>query len=401
MAISDTSRQRPINQRWTRSGAVVSDLIVIILIVVAIVGAATGKMFVTALCGLILVLAAVSRLWSRLALVDVDYQCLPSSERLLVGEMFELTLVIENRKPLPLPWLNISETLPEGLALVDRAPTVRPSMQPSMQGRPVGKDISDSTGFGPYQRVKFHHYLQALQRGIYGLGPTRITSGDIFGFYQARLDTPKRRPSIIVYPRWVPLPEFDLRSNRPIGDSWSPSRLTDDPTRPAGLREYRPGDPAARIDWKATARRDEVFIRTYDASVVQRVVILLECDTSIQRWRIHPQVLEAAVTGATSVAVRCLELGYSVGLVSNGNMASTLAPPLVAPGAGPDQLSALMTTLAGANPFTTGAIEKLVVAYGAEALPHGATVVYISGAVRPATAAFVADLGQRGHRVTA
>ena len=60
-----------------------------------------------------------------------------------------------------------------------------------------------------------------------------------------------------------------------------------------------------------------------------------------------------------------------------------------------------MTTLAGANPFTTGAIEKLVVAYGAEALPHGATVVYISGAVRPATAAFVADLGQRGHRVTA
>ncbi|MBT5896085.1 MAG: hypothetical protein HOH61_09300, partial [Rhodospirillaceae bacterium] len=155
MAISDTSRQRPINQRWTRSGAVVSDLIVIILIVVAIVGAATGKMFVTALCGLILVLAAVSRLWSRLALVDVDYQCLPSSERLLVGEMFELTLVIENRKPLPLPWLNISETLPEGLALVDRAPTVRPSMQPSMQGRPVGKDISDSTGFGPYQRVKF------------------------------------------------------------------------------------------------------------------------------------------------------------------------------------------------------------------------------------------------------
>ena len=43
MAISDTSRQRPINQRWTRSGAVVSDLIVIILIVVATFRELLGK----------------------------------------------------------------------------------------------------------------------------------------------------------------------------------------------------------------------------------------------------------------------------------------------------------------------------------------------------------------------
>ncbi len=397
MAISDLPGVQAKNQRWSRSGAVVSDLIVGILFIVAIVGAATGKLFVTALCGLILVLAFVSRLWARLALVEVDYQCQASSDRLVVGETFELTLTIENKKPLPLPWLNISEGVPDGLELIDQAP--------SAIGRSVGRslapDIKDTTGFGPYERVKFHHRLRAVRRGIFGLGPTRITSGDIFGFYQAQLDTPKRVPSLIVYPRWVPLPDFDLPSKRPMGEIWNRPKLVDDPTRPAGLREYRHGDPAHRIDWKATARRNEVFVRTYDASVAQRVVIMLECDTSVQRWRIHPDVLEAAVTSAASIAVRCIELGYSVGRISNGNMAGTLAPPLVAPGAGPDQLTALMTTLAGANPFTTSSLENLVLRCGAEALPHGATVVYIAGAVRPSTAKFVADLGRRGHSVTA
>ncbi len=391
MTVGTAHSGRPGYQRWTRSGAVVSDLIVGILFVVAIIGAATGKPFVTALCGLILVLAFISRLWAKLALVDVDYQRNYSSDRLVVGEAFELTLMVENRKPLPLPWLHIDESLPEGFTLLDTRPVGT--------GRPAPRGIKDETGFGPYERVKFRHKLRAGQRGIFGLGPTRITSGDIFGFYQARLDTPKQPPNIIVYPRWVPLPDFELPSNRPIGDFWSRARLIDDTTRPAGQREYRHGDPANRIDWKATARRNEVYVRTYDSSVNQRVVVLLECDTSTQRWRIHPMVLEAAVTCAASVVMRCADLGYSVGIISNGNMAGTLAPPLVAPGAGPDQLTALMTTLAGANPFTVSSLEKLVLKYGAEGLPHGATIVYISGAVRPSTARFIADLGRRGHRV--
>jgi uncharacterized protein (DUF58 family) len=239
--------------------------------------------------------------------------------------------------------------------------------------------------------VKFHHRIRAAKRGIYGMGPTRITSGDLFGFYQAQADTVKRPANIVVYPNWLPLPAFELPSSRPLGDIWRRSHLVDDLTRPAGLREYRHGDAAARIDWKATARRGDVYVRTYDSSVSQRVVILLECDTSTQRWRIHPGVLDNAITAAASVAVRCIELGHGVGLVSNGNMAGSLSPPLVAPGAGPGQLTALMTTLAGANPFTTSSLEKMVAKYGAEALPHGATVVYVAGAMRPSTMAYVGD----------
>ena len=72
MAIGDADPFELGNGRWTRSGSVISDFIVLVLIVVAIVGTAVGKLFIAALCGLVLVLVVVSRLWSRLALVDVD-----------------------------------------------------------------------------------------------------------------------------------------------------------------------------------------------------------------------------------------------------------------------------------------------------------------------------------------
>ena len=254
--------------RWTRSGAVVSELIMLILIIVAIVAAVAGKVYVAAICGLILMLTFVSRLWTRLALVKVEYACLPSAKHLMEGDEFELTLTIENRKPLPLPWLTVSEILPDGLALEQQHQQTR--KDPNLFQETV---IRETTSLGQYERIRFYHRVRALRRGYYGFGPTRISSGDIFGFYEARLDTDRRAPELVVYPNTVAMPDFDLPPYRPMGDFWSRARFIDDETRPSGLREYRTGDAARHIDWKATARRDAAFVRTYDSSHAQRVVI--------------------------------------------------------------------------------------------------------------------------------
>ena len=379
------------NGRLTRSGSVVSDAIVAVLFVVAIVGAVAGKLFIAALCGLVIVLVFVSRLWSRLALLEVDYLCVPSNDRLLVGDSFDLALTIENRKPLPLPWVGITEFVPTGLVLDRKDAAIR-----SQFGL---LEIKETTSLGQYERVTFHHRLIARRRGHFAFGPSRIVSGDIFGFYEARLETHRRPTSLVVYPQTVPLPDFNLLSSRPIGDSLSRSQRVDDPTRPSGLREYRPGDPARKIDWKATARRGAVYVRTFDPSVSQRVVILVECNTSsIDRWNNRTEFLEAAVTGAASVAVRATELGCAVGVVVNCNIAGGIAPPVVAPGAGPGQMVAVMTTLAGATSMTTKPLEEVIAQHGAEAMPFGATVVYIAGVFRPSVTDYVAELARKGHR---
>ena len=394
MVFGQTQAFETAGGRWTRSGSVVSDLIVSVLFIVAIVGAAAGKLFIAALCGLVLVLVCVSRLWSRLALVEVEYQCRPSNDRLMIGDSFELSLTVENRKPLPLPWVAITEFVPTGLVLDRKGAAIR-----SQFGL---MEIKEITSLGQYERVTFNHRLTARRRGHYAFGPSRIDSGDIFGFYEARLESHRRPTGLVVYPRTVPLPQLNLQSSRPIGDSLSRTQRVDDPTRPSGLREYRPGDPARRIDWKATARRDAVFVRTFDPSVSQRVVILVECNTSdVDRWNNRTDFLEDAITGAASVAVRAIETGCAVGVVVNSNIAGGIAPPVVAPGAGRDQIAAVMTTLAGATSMTTKPLEEVVARHGAEAMPFGATVVIIAGVFRPAVTDFVVDLGGRGHRTLA
>ncbi len=394
MAVTGSKAIETQYNRWTRSGTVVSGLIVAVLFLVGIVGAVTGKLLVAALCGLVLVLVFVSRLWARLALVDVEYRCKPSNDRFMEGDEFDLALTVENRKPLPLPWLSITDFIPVGLQLMDtRLPRL------SQFGMTEVKEV---TSLGQYERVTFHHRLKAVRRGHYAFGPSRIASGDIFGFYRANLESFRRPPGVVVYPRTVPLPNFLLPPARPLGDSLGRLQRSEDPTRPNGLREYRSGDPARRIDWKATARRGAVYVRTYDSSVAQRVVVMAECNTSeLDRWSNRPELLEAAVTGAASVVVRSVELGRAVGVVVNCNIAGGIAPPVVAPGAGPNQLREIMTTLAGATSMTTKPLPVVIEQHGLEAVPFGATIVYVSGIFHRSSVDFLRDLKQRGHSIVA
>jgi hypothetical protein len=45
---------------------------------------------------------------------------------------------------------------------------------------------------------------------------------------------------------------------------------------PAGVRTYMPGDPASRINWKATARLDEVYVREFEIETVRPLAVLLD-----------------------------------------------------------------------------------------------------------------------------
>ena len=58
---------------------------------------------------------------------------------------------------------------------------------------------------------------------------------------------------LVVFPRVFTLEELGLRRTARSATARA-GTLFEDPLRFAGLREYRPGDPLSRIDWKATAR---------------------------------------------------------------------------------------------------------------------------------------------------
>ena len=171
-------------------------------------------------------------------------------------------------------------------------------------------------------------------------------------------------------------------------------------TRPAGVREYRPGDPFKAIDWKATARKGQLFVRSYDPSITQHVVIMLECDTDTKDrkgWGGRPRLLEAAVTGAASVAFKSIELGYSVGLIANGIPPRYRAQRMIPASRGSQQLSRILEALAPIQSSGIRPLEHLTQNLGPDALPFGATIVFIAGVFRPGIVRFVRELSRRGH----
>jgi uncharacterized protein (DUF58 family) len=379
-------------RRDERSGSVVSNLVVLVLVVVALVGAVAGKSLVVALAGLVLTITVLARLWTRLALEEVTYACIPSPNQVVEGEMFELALTVENRKPLPVPWLRVSQLLPVGLEVIQDGMTA-----PTLFG---GTRIEAITSLGGYQRVAMMRRVKATHRGHYEFGSARVEGSDLFGFYYSHRDMRSPRGGLVVYPRIVPLPDFSLPSARPIGDALSRRRIAEDLTRPAGAREYRSGDSIKAIDWKATARRGQLFTRNYDPSITQYVVIMLECDTDTKDgkgWGGRSWLLEAAVTGAASVAFKSIELGYSVGLIANGIPSGHRAQNMIPASRGPRQLSRVLEALARVQSSGIRPLEALTQDLGADAMPFGATIVFITGVFRPGIVKFVRELSRRGH----
>src|SRR5262249_20412066 len=125
---------------------------------------------------------------------------------------------------------------------------------------------------GWYERVSWPLELKPLARGYYRFGPARLASSDLFGFFPVERED-ETRNAIIVYPRLYTLPELGLPAERPFGERRGFDRLFEDPARPSGLRDYRPGDSLRRIDWKASARSQALQSRVYEPSSTQHLLV--------------------------------------------------------------------------------------------------------------------------------
>ena len=378
---------------FLRSRAVLTDPVVMVLIALAITGILAAKPLAVSLSALVLVTIGLGRAWARVALVDVRYHCAVSEQRLVVGETFHLSMVIENRKVLPIPWLRVIDFVPQGVS-VDGATAMFSEV-------PGTHQIEAWLRLRAYERVRLPRRLKALRRGIYRFGRARLIASDLFGFYEVSGGVAKRSEEVVVYPRTVPLTGFSLPHARPMGDHRARRALIVDPTRPVGIREYRAGDRIRDIDWKATAKRGEPYVRTHESSVAGHVVILLECrsETGV-KLAVKAATLEDSVSTAASIAVHLFGLGYGVGLVTNGAAPGEGGPVVIPPASGPNQPGDLLKGLAGVHGMTSRSLEDVVHTGGSEAIPYGATIVYVTSLVRPDVVEGLREFRAKGCEIT-
>ena len=367
------------------------DIFVLLLIIVVIVGAVSHQPLIAAVGALAFVISIVSRVWAALALEEITIMRTCSVDHAFQGDEIEITFTVANNKPLPVPWLEINEYVPRGL-LID-------GFKAAEQAYLGGAELSATTSLGSYERVRVKRKLTALSRGMYRLGKTRLRGGDLFGLYPADATLDYTPWAIYVYPVIKVIPGFSLPARRPIGDSLSRTRLWDDPSRPAGVREYRPGDPIKSIDWKTTARRGEMFVRQFDPSVSEHTVIFAEAITTSVPWEgYRSDVLEATMNAAASIANHALDSGYKVGLVTNGVSGSNSSHATVPPSSGTTQLTTLLESLAMVHPIGIRSLAEMARSRRGM-IPPGSTLIHIGGIYQEQTMNYLLGLKRIGHPI--
>jgi uncharacterized protein (DUF58 family) len=87
-------------------------------------------------------------------------------------------------------------------------------------------------------------------------------------------------------------------------------------TEPYGLREYRPGDPPAKVHWKATARHGRLVSREDTWERGARLVVLLDCARTMASMDGRRSKLDYALAAALALTRVAAARGDQVSLIA-------------------------------------------------------------------------------------
>jgi len=322
----------------------------------------------------------------RLALVGIETKLEMTPDRLIAGEPLVATVTIINRKPLPLPWLDLRLVLPEGIETPEPTPGVARGWV--------------NAGFAPrgHERLVLRFPLIVTQRGAYAVGPVRLRGGDWLGFtVSERTDQPVVQ--VVAYPAPLAVRDRQLPSLRPLAELAVRRGLLPDPLRFRGVREHRSGDPRKEIHWKASARLRELQTKLYEPATSLDAVFLVNVASYEQYWiQADPEAVELVVSAAADMVRIAADAGRQIGLVTNGLDNLTHERPRSALGRGPHSMTRALEILARLGPYAANSPEVVFLGERGR-LPWGATLVVVTPKVTTGLASAMLALRRSHHRV--
>ena len=119
--------------------------------------------------------------WSARVLTQVKTQR-HFADHAFLGERIKVKLELKNKGWLPLPWLELHETLPVEL---------------------VGPNSFQSViHLGSHAEAHFEYSVEARKRGYYPIGPLSLSTGDILGLRES-LQAVLQPDHLVVYPKVI------------------------------------------------------------------------------------------------------------------------------------------------------------------------------------------------------
>ncbi len=357
--------------------------------IVLLLAAWFNQIAVVILLGLVLSAIGIAKLWSRLSLAGVSCQRIFSELRAFPDEYIEMKLRVENRKPLPLPWLRVNVEMP--MQFISTLPLL-PSDKPDFG------ILSNTASLRWYSAISWRYRLYCQKRGYYRLGPMTVTSGDIFGLYPRSITQPSV-DHIIVYPKIFSIGELGITPLYLLGDAKAEKRIFEDPARIAGIRDYTPYDNPRHIHWKATARHQQLQLKIFESTTLLKVAIFLPVESFQSEEGIDEEDFELGISTAASIANYCIKQDIPAGLFVNSQLVASGQPIRIPSASTMGQLLNILEALAKVTPLPGDSFECFFEGERSN-LPWGTTFIFILSKLSEHFSKLLINLKDSGHKLS-
>jgi len=172
------------------------------------------------------------------------------------------------------------------------------------------KESQEKTLVFPFFRrvVDFEYKIDELPRGEHLFRNIKIKIGDPLGLFEKTIIFPTKVDRIIVYPAYEVLRYSVLNMRHEQGMAASNEKIQRDTSMVVGIREYQPGDRFSWINWKASAKRNDMMTKEFEQRQSQNVTIIMDCSPDTR--------FEGIVSLTASLVMSILRTGSQVGLLT-------------------------------------------------------------------------------------
>ncbi|RWR10088.1 DUF58 domain-containing protein [Siminovitchia fortis] len=212
------------------------------------------------------------------------------------GDDIEVNLTLKRKLPFPLLFLLIEDVMPDSL----------------------NHEKMKRVFFPGFKRnLKMAYTIRNASRGEHHLHCIRLKTGDALGL----LEKEKRilcKQAILVYPPYEDIFYKSFRSMLDQGGVLSLSSSRNDTSLVAGIREYEPGDRFSWIDWKASAKSNQMMTKEFETRESNDFLIILDTAPANN--------FETLVKFAASASRTVIRNGGKAGMLIGGKE-KVLLPP--------------------------------------------------------------------------
>lgn len=206
-----------------------------------------------------------------------------TKKALNAGDSLQIHIKISRKIPFPLYYCIVEERLPSSLNRLD----IRKKKY-ELMGKPeklqTNRQLKKLIFPGFKKHIDISYELVDIPRGKHAFTAIRVQTGDIFGFVKKQ-HTFQVKNELMAYmsPQSVKLHE--VINSYQQGGLVQNAVSMHNASIAAGIREYVPGDRFSWIDWKQTAKKNDVMTKEFEKEKSEDVLLVLNaCCNQAPNW---------------------------------------------------------------------------------------------------------------------